>query len=339
MTGFALFLAVFLACAVETVEATTIVLAAGITRGWKSALLGTATALAILAIIILAFGPAISGLPINSLRIFVGTLLLVFGLQWIRKAILRSSGFKALHDEDQIFQDELSESKRAKNQAKFGVSDWYAFTLSFKGVLLEGLEVAFIVLTFGSIQKDIGLASIAALTAVVIVVVAGAALRKPLARVPENTMKFIVGIMLTAFGIFWGAEGAGAQWPGKDLSILGLIAFMVVISYGLIAWLRARKGSSLSSAKVTPDFDEADSVAVLQERGWVKSIKAFGYFWYDFLIGDDLTGTLMVILALEGTNLAFHSGTNAWYVLPLVVAAALFRNLWVVTKPRSVAAK
>jgi uncharacterized membrane protein len=338
MTGFALFLAVFLACAVEAVEATTIVLAAGITRGWKSALLGTATALALLAIIILAFGPAISGLPINSLRIFVGTLLLVFGLQWIRKAILRSSGFKALHDEDQIFQDELSESKKAKNQSKFGVSDWYAFTLSFKGVLLEGLEVAFIVLTFGSIQKDIGLASIAALTAVVVVVFAGAALRKPLARVPENTMKFIVGIMLTAFGIFWGAEGAGAMWPGKDLSILGLIAFMVAISYGLILWLRRRKLSP-ASVKVRPDFDEADSAAVLQERGWVKSIKAFGYFWYDFLIGDDLTGTLMVILALEATNLAFHSGANTWYVLPVVVALALLRNLWVTTSSKSIKAE
>jgi uncharacterized membrane protein len=273
------------------------------------------------------------------LRIFVGTLLLVFGLQWIRKAILRSSGFKALHDEDQIFQDELNESKKAKNQSKFGVSDWYAFTLSFKGVLLEGLEVAFIVLTFGSIQKDIGLASIAALTAVLIVVLTGAALRKPLARVPENTMKFIVGIMLTAFGIFWGAEGAGAQWPGNDLSILGLIAFMVAISYGLILWLRARKGLSISSVKVAPDFDEADSVAVLQERGWVKSIKAFGYFWYDFLIGDDLTGTLMVILALEATNLAFHSGANTWYVLPVVVTLALLRNLWVTTSSKSVKAK
>ena len=339
MTGFALFIAVFLACAVEAVEATTIVLAAGISRDWKSALLGTASALGLLGAIIALFGPAISGLPINSLRIFVGTLLLVFGLQWIRKAILRSSGFKALHDEDQIFQDELIESKKAQNQSKFGVSDWYAFTLSFKGVLLEGLEVAFIVLTFGSIQKDIGLASIAAMTAVLIVVLAGAALRKPLARVPENTMKYIVGIMLTAFGIFWGAEGAGAQWPGNDLSILGLIAYMVAISFGLIAWLRARKRSLPFSVNVTPDFDEADSVAVLQERGWAKSIKAFGYFWYDFLIGDDLTGTLMVILALEATNLAFHSGVNAWYVLPLVVALALLRNLWVTTSSKSIKAK
>jgi uncharacterized membrane protein len=339
MTGFALFFAVFLACAVEAVEATTIVLAAGITRGWKSALLGTGAALGLLGAIIAIFGPAISGLPINSLRIFVGTLLLVFGLQWIRKAILRSSGFKDLHNEDQIYKDEVATAALAQSQSRFGVTDWYAFTLSFKGVLLEGLEVAFIVLTFGSIQRDIGLASIAALSAVIIVVIAGAILRHPLSRVPENTMKFAVGIALTAFGIFWGAEGAGAQWPGKDLSILGLILFLVALSYGLIAWLRARKARLQMPATVAPDFDEADSVALLQERGLVTSLKAFGYFWYDFLIGDDLVGTLMIILALEGTNLAFHSGANTWYVLPLVVASALFRNLWVATKPQSVTAK
>ncbi|CAB4542419.1 unannotated protein [freshwater metagenome] len=334
MTGFALFLAVFLACAVEAVEATTIVLAAGISRDWKSALLGTASALGLLGAIIAIFGPAISSLPINSLRIFVGTLLLVFGLQWIRKAILRSSGFKELHDEDQIFKEEVAAAKSVQSQNRLGEADWYAFTLSFKGVLLEGLEVAFIVLTFGSVQNDIGLASIAALSAVAIVIIAGALLRTPLSRVPENSMKFTVGIMLTAFGIFWGAEGAGAQWPGDDLSILGIIAFLVALSYGFITWLRSRKATLAIPAKAAPDFDEADSVAVLQERGWISSLKAFGYFWYDFLIGDDLTGTLMIVIALEGTNLAFHSGANAWYVLPVVVALTLFRNLWVTTQSK-----
>ena len=327
MTGFALFIAVFLACAVEAVEATTIVLAAGTARNWKSALLGTASALGLLALIIALFGPSISGLPINSLRVFVGTLLLVFGLQWIRKAILRSSGFKALHDEDQIFQDEMAQAGKAENNSKFGVSDWYAFTLSFKGVLLEGLEVAFIVLTFGSIQKDVGLASIAALTAVVIVVIAGAALRKPLARVPENTMKFIVGIMLTSFGIFWGAEGAGALWPGKDLSILGIIAFLLILSYALIFWLKKVHAGIGQPHKLEVDFDEADEVAVLADRGALKALKAFGYFWYDFLIGDDLIGTALVVIALEATNLAFHSGKNCWWILPLAVAVALIRNL------------
>jgi len=152
MSGLALFIAVFLACAVEAVEATTIVLAAGTARDWKSALLGTGGGLGVLIVIIGVFGNSISALPINSLRLFVGGLLLVFGLQWIRKAILRASGYKSLHDEDLIFQEELAAAKAAKAGKRFGVADWYAFTLSFKGVLLEGLEVAFIVLTFGTIQ-------------------------------------------------------------------------------------------------------------------------------------------------------------------------------------------
>ena len=194
MSGLALFISVFLACAVEAVEATTIVLAAGTARDWKSALLGTGGGIGVLAVIIGVFGHSISSLPINSLRLFVGGLLLVFGLQWIRKAILRASGYKALHDEDLIFQEELAVAKAAKAGKRFGVADWYAFTLSFKGVLLEGLEVAFIVLTFGTIQHQVGLASVAALAAVLIVTAGGFTLRKPLARVPENTMKYVVGI-------------------------------------------------------------------------------------------------------------------------------------------------
>ena len=327
MTGLALFLSVFLACAVEAVEATTIVLAAGTARSWKSALLGSASALALLALIIALFGPSISTLPINSLRVFVGVLLLVFGLQWIRKAILRSSGLKALHDENQIFQHEVVQARAAKGEARFGISDWYAFTLSFKGVLLEGLEVVFIVLTFGSIQKDVGLASIAAITAVVIVVLAGAALRKPLARVPENTMKFSVGIMLTAFGIFWGAEGAGALWPGNDLSILGIMAFLLALSYLLILWLKHFRPAARSENFAMPDFDELDQIAIATEEGVLTSIKAFGYFWYDFLIGDDLIGTAIVLIALEATNIAFHAGINCWYILPIAVALALVRNI------------
>ena len=155
MTGLALFISVFLACAVEAVEATTIVLAAGTARDWKSSLMGTGSALGVLAIVIGAFGPSISHLPINSLRLFVGGLLLVFGLQWVRKAILRASGYKALHDEDAIFQEEIAAAKIANEGKKFGVHDWYSFTLSFKGVLLEGLEVAFIVLTFGTSVIDL----------------------------------------------------------------------------------------------------------------------------------------------------------------------------------------
>ena len=207
----ALAVSVFLACAVEAVEALTIVLAVGITRSWRSALTGVAAAVAALAVIVAALGPALTALPIDALRVLVGALLLVFGLQWLRKAVLRAAGLKARHDEAKAF---AAETDAARAAARDGSEfDGYAFTIAFKGVLLEGLEVAFIVLTFGASQHDIGLAAIAAGIAVATVVAAGVAIRAPLARVPENAMKFSVGVMLTSFGIFWGAEGAGATGP------------------------------------------------------------------------------------------------------------------------------
>ena len=238
MNGSALFIAVFLACTVEAVEATTIVLAAGTARDWRSALTGVASGLLTLAVIVAALGPALSVIPLRGLRLAVGGLLLVFGLQWIRKAVLRASGHKALHDETKIFATELAAAQAAPAQRRGGVSDWYAFTLSFKGVLLEGLEVAFIALTFGSNQHDIPLAAVAAISAVVVVAAAGFAVRAPLARVPENTMKFIVGIMLAAFGTFWGAEGAGAHWPGSDAALLVLIPVYALIALTLVVVLR-----------------------------------------------------------------------------------------------------
>ncbi len=338
MNGLALFIAVFLACAVEAVEATTIVLAAGTARDWKSSLLGTGAGLGVLVVIIGAFGPSISKLPINSMRLFVGGLLLVFGLQWVRKAILRASGYKALHDEELIFQEELAAAKAAKAGKRFGVADWYAYTLSFKGVLLEGLEVAFIVLTFGTIQKQVGLASIAALAAVVVVAAGGFALRKPLARVPENKMKYVVGIMLTSFGIFWGAEGAGAEWPHADLSILGILIFMVIVTQALIYILKRQKDVQVVRVPAghiadVADFDEADVEAIMEDRGFLKLVKDFGYFWYDFLIGDDLIGTAIVLAAMEATYLLHHhANSNAWYVLPIAVAFLLPVNLFRVTR-------
>ena len=234
----ALFLAVFLACAVEAVEATTIVLAAGTARDWRSALTGVGAGIALLAVIVAALGPAVSAIPLQSLRLVVGGLLLVFGLQWLRKAILRSSGHKALHDEEAIFARELAAARAAGARRVGGVPDWYAFTLSFKGVVLEGLEVVFIALTFGSNQHDIPLAGVAAVAAVVVVGGAGVAVRAPLARVPENTLKFAVGVMLTAFGTFWGAEGAGARWPGNDAAILVLVPAYALLGIALSVALR-----------------------------------------------------------------------------------------------------
>jgi uncharacterized membrane protein len=244
----ALFIAVFLACAVEAVEATTIVLAAGTARDWRSAGLGAGAALGVLAVIVAALGPAVSEIPLRGLRVVVGALLLVFGLQWIRKAILRASGHKALHDEDKLYAKHLAEAQAQSARRSGIVPDWYGFTLSFKGVLLEGLEVVFIVLTFGSNDHNIGLATIAAATAVVIIAAVGFAVKAPLARVPENTMKFVVGIMLTSFGVFWGAEGAGAHWPGSDAALLVIIPVIALYSVGLVALLRRARKSGAAAA-------------------------------------------------------------------------------------------
>ena len=245
-----LFIAVFLACAVEGVEAVTIVLAAGITRGWRSAWAGVGAALLALAAVVAALGPALTELPINVLRLVVGGLLLVFGLQWLRKAILRASGFKALHDEDAIYAEELA-ALRAAGEERPGI-DPFGFTVSFKGVLLEGLEVAFIVVTFGSNQHNIPLAVIASIAAVVVVVAAGAIAHAPLSRVPENTLKYAVGVMLTSFGIFWGTEGAGTSWPGSDAAIPAIIALVLGSSIALTTVLR-RKHARLTAVATAVD--------------------------------------------------------------------------------------
>jgi uncharacterized membrane protein len=240
MSGAELGLAVsvFLACAVEAVEALTIVLAVGTTRSWRSAGYGVGAAAVALAICVALLGPALTALPIGVLRVVVGGLLLIFGLQWLRKAILRAAGLKALHDEAALF---AQESERAggiaAGQEHAGI-DPYAFTVSFKGVLLEGLEVVFIVLTFGANQHRIDIAVIAAVAAVAVVVAVGFAVRAPLARVPENAMKFAVGVMLTSFGVFWSAEGAGAHWPGGDVALLVLIPSLLLAALMMVSWLR-----------------------------------------------------------------------------------------------------
>jgi uncharacterized membrane protein len=240
MGAFFLVVSSFLASAVEMVEALTIVLAAGLARGWRSSLAGAAGAAIALAVVVALLGPALTAIPLSVLRVGVGGLLLVFGLQWLRKAILRASGFKALHDEEAIFARELEEAREAGVVARDRI-DWYGATLAFKGVFLEGLEVAFIVLTFGSSQGSIPLAAAGAFAALVIVAGAGIAVRAPLSRVPENTMKFAVGLMLTSFGIFWSAEGAGASWPGSDLALLGILAFMGATSFVFVTALQRRR--------------------------------------------------------------------------------------------------
>jgi uncharacterized membrane protein len=238
--GILTFLGTFLASAVEAVEALTIVLAVGIVRGWRSTLTGVGAAGLVLAAVVAVLGPALQHIPINTLRFVVGALLLAFGLQWLRKAVLRAAGYKPLHDEAEAFARERAEAGSAPAASSSGL-DWYAFTVAFKGVLLEGLEVAFIVITFGSTQGNVGLAAGAAALAVVIVVGVGLFVRGPLERVPENSLKFAVGLLLTTFGTFWGGEGAGVEWPGSDLAILWILAFLGLVSFVLTRALRRRR--------------------------------------------------------------------------------------------------
>jgi len=250
-----LILTVFVACAVEAVEALTIVLASGLTREWRSTFQGMAVALLALAAIVAVLGPTITLLPLTALRLVVGALLAVFGLQWLRKAILRASGHKSLHDEASAYQREVAAARAAAPSSRGRVHDWYAFTLSFKGVLLEGLEVVFIVITFGANQHNVGAAAIGAAAAVIVVAVTGILVRAPLARVPENAMKFAVGVMLTSFGIFWGAEGAGVEWPGGDAALLVLVPLVALVSLGYTALLRPRPGHG----SVAPSSEKAVS--------------------------------------------------------------------------------
>jgi uncharacterized membrane protein len=247
-------LSVFLACTVEAVEALTIVLAVGTTRSWSSAFYGVGAATAALAVIVAVLGPALTSLPIDVLRLVIGGLLLVFGLQWLRKAILRGAGLKALHDEGEIFRAEAA-AARAAGGARRGF-DGYSFAIAFKGVLLEGLEVAFIVLTFGANQHRVGLAAAAAGGAIALVIVAGAAARAPLARVPENTMKLAVGVMLSSFGMFWGAEGAGASWPGGDAALLAIVPVLALAALMTIEALR-RTAKTMTVTAATVDVPSA----------------------------------------------------------------------------------
>jgi uncharacterized membrane protein len=239
-------LASFLAAGVEFVEALTIVLAMGVARSWRAALWGTALAALVLAGVTAVLGTAI-GTSISRplLQLIVGTLLLVFGLQWLRKAILRAAGLKATHDEDAIFEEERRAAGAASDEQRFGL-DWYAFTISFKGVFLEGLEVVFIVITFGANAHSIPLAAGGALAAGLIVLAVGVAVHRPLAAVPENTLKYVVGVMLSSFGAFWLVEGLGVfarhreslSVPGGDAALLVLLAVWLGVSQLLIRTLR-----------------------------------------------------------------------------------------------------
>lgn len=251
-SGLGLVIATLLASAVEFVEAFTIVLAMGLTRGWRSALAGTAAALLVLSAVTALAGYAlIEWFPESLMQLVVGTLLLVFGLQWLRKAVLRSSGHKALHDEDATFLAETEAARLAPRETRFNL-DWFGFVVSFKGVFLEGLEIVFIVITFGLNADALDLAVLGAAIGGAIVLVAGVVAHKPLSRVPENTIKFAVGLLLSTFGVFWAVEGLGVfrpdresiDWPLGDLALVALLALWCLLAFVLVRVLRGRHATA-----------------------------------------------------------------------------------------------
>src|SRR5438105_4392619 len=223
--------AAFLGSAVESTEALTIVLAVGLTRGWRAPLLGTVAALVALAVLVILFGQLIvTRIPDSALKLLVGTLLLLFGLRWLHKAVLRSAGVVALHDEQRAYQNTVNQLQRA--------TDWVGFILALKGVFLEGLEVVFIVIAVGGTGRGLPVAVAGGLLAMVVVAITGVVVRRPLARVPENTLKYAVGIILTSLGTFWAAEGMGASWPLDFVSIGGLAVIYFVASRLAVQMIR-----------------------------------------------------------------------------------------------------
>ena len=245
-------LAAFLASLVEFVEALTIVLAVGTTRGWRSALTGAGAGAAFLAVLTLVFGPALQRIPITSLQLVVGILLLFFGMRWLRKAALRSAGVIGLHDESAIFAKETAvlSAGMTMGTRPAGAMDRVAFLTSFKAVTLEGLEVIFIVIATG-VGGQLAAAALGAVLAGLLVILAGVALRRPLARVPENTLKYAVGVLLSAFGVFWIGEGLSYPWPGEDLALLGLIVGFLVVSLVGVSLARGRRSAMMSTKATT----------------------------------------------------------------------------------------
>jgi uncharacterized membrane protein len=236
-------LASFLASSVECVEALTIVLAVGIVRGWRPALAGTGAALALLAVLVAVLGPSLSLIPLAWLQIAIGILLLLFGMRWLRKAVLRAGGIVPLHDEAAAFS---SETRSLSVRALVARWDVIGIATIFKAVMLEGIEVVFIVIALGAVGNALVPASLGAIAAGVLVLLIGLILHRPLARVPENTLKFAVGIMLSAFGTYWLGEGYGLSWPGSDLAILGLMAGFAATALLGLQMIRHRRGAAAS---------------------------------------------------------------------------------------------
>jgi len=237
-------LAAFLASLVEFVETLTVILAVGSVRGWRDAINGAATALVVLLLIVAVLGSALTQLPIEFLQIGIGVLLLLFGMRWLRKAILRAAGIIPLHNEETVF---AKQTEAMRQHGQHPGWDGVAFGASFQITMLEGTEVVFIVIAIGAGGTGLLLpAGLGALAALLVVILLGLAVHKPLANVPENALKFVVGVLLSAFGSFWVGEGTGIDWPGADWSILGLVAGFLIVAWLAVPLCRDRATRLLS---------------------------------------------------------------------------------------------
>ena len=236
----------FLATLVEVVEAFTIVLAVALGRGWRPAVAGSLLALVALALIVVILAPILELVPLTVLQFIIGALLLLFGMRWLRKAILRASGLIPLHDEEKIF---AKENDTLRHQAHNHRANYLAGLAAFNAVLLEGVEVVFIVVAVGAGRGLVAYASLGAAAAVVLVAIVGAIVHRPLSQIPENALKFVVGLMLTSFGVFWLGEGLGIDWPGADLSLLGIVVLWVLVSFAAVQRLRPLRRATLKVVK------------------------------------------------------------------------------------------
>ena len=307
--------AAFAASAVEMVEAATIVLAVGITYSWRTSLWGVAAALALLAVVTAALGPALFHfVPINVLQIVIGSLLLVFGLQWLSKAVLRAAHIRAQRNEESIFKHEIEELQAMRRTA--GDSQTAGFIISFKGVFLEGLEVAFIVITFGAASGRTGLAAAGAAAAVIVVGIAAVLAHRPLSKVPENTIKMAVGLLLVSFGTFWGGQGVGIEWWSGDAMILILLGVYAAVTLGASAAL------SKGLLKRRPAAPAKPASANPRKAPWPVQ---FAQFWYDFLVGNSKTlvagGSAGVVAAWLLVQSDMAAGGE--FVLPAAVVTTL----------------
>jgi uncharacterized membrane protein len=253
-------LASFMASMVEFVEALTIVLAVGVVRGWRSALMGAAAGVALLALLIVALGQSLSNVPLSAMQLVIGILLLMFGMRWLRKAVLRAAGVLPLHDEAEAF-GKTTQQLRNQGHGASAAIDKVAFLTTFKTVMLEGIEVVFIVIALGAHGRMLVPASVGAGLALAVVVALGLWLHRPLAKMPENALKFGVGVMLSAFGTFWVGEGVGLQWPGGDAAVLALMAVFLGVAIGLVELCRRVRVAAMANPRAASSTHASGSAA------------------------------------------------------------------------------